>query len=1180
MKLFSIIFTFLVLFNSCKKDTAVFSLITPKQSGITFINDIQEYDSFNILNTEFIYNGAGVGIGDLNNDGLEDLFFAGNQVGNACYLNLGEIKFKDITLQSHLQKPDSGMWSSGVNIIDLDADGKKDIYVTNTLIRNPHKRRNLFYHNEGNDSNGIPLFKEQAAEYGIDDTSYASHAQFFDYDRDGDLDLFIGTNYIDKPVPGQYQKDFNVVCDENCDRLYRNDWDSLTNTMRFKEVSAAAGLSFHGYSHSTLIHDFNEDGWPDMYVANDYQSDDLIYLNNSDGTFTNMAYKMFRHQSSSAMGSDIGDINNDGKPEVITAEMLPFTNLRKKTLIGPANYSSYIYTRQYGYQFQFTRNTLQLHQGMQNGFPVYGDISFLAGVHETEWSWAPLFADFDLDMYQDLYITNGFPKDVTDHDFGEYRAEVENLMSDMDLQYLIPVVKVSNFMYQNRQNLTFDDVTKSWGMEIKSFSNGAAYGDLDNDGDLDLVVHNIDDAPFIFKNNTLAPQVKGNKNYITITLKSDSKNPESIGADFTIYFDHGKQQTRQVISGRGYLSQSSYISSVGLDTFDLIDSIIVTWPEGKKEKFGQYDVNQRITLKKNTATFIDRFDAANPTFFNQISSSSIGLDYIHHEKDFIDFNIQKTLPHKMSQNGVPICIGDLNGDLLDDVLIGGSSKEYESIFIQQPNGKFKKSSQRLKSLSALEAEDAGMLLLDIENDHDLDIIVSGGSYENLMANKNAYSIRVYMNDGNGIFTEDTIAIDAGIKTCSSALKSADVDNDGDLDLFIAGNVLPGFYPKYDKSYLLLNESVGGRPAFNDVSTTWLPSETGLLNDALFTDFNNDERPDLILAPEWGSVSFLQNSGSKFERIKVNGINDKKGWWTSLKSGDFDNDGDMDYIAGNYGTNIYFKCTSSEPITMYAKDFDSNGSLDPFISCFWRDTFGKKQEYFFHGRDEMIKQLILIRRRFQKYAPFGLATVQDVFPGKELDSAIILKTNTFSSSYIENKGGNNFEINPLPNEAQFAPIYGIQTRDVNNDGWLDAVLNGNDYGMELIQGLADAMSGVVLINDQKGGFLPMSIEESGFYTRGENRTLSQLIMQDKTILFQMINLDSLALFTITNHGKVATLEKNEYSGILDLPNLRKKRKVEFYPGDAFKSQSSNRIILPNQAQLTTYNSIVKSHRIIQ
>lgn len=1180
MKLLRLTIWALLILSACKKSETVFTAIPAKHSGIDFVNEIVEYDSFNILNTEFIYNGAGIGIGDLNEDGLEDLFFAGNQVGNVCYLNTGNFKFRDITQMANLHKPDSGMWSSGVTILDLNADGKKDIYITNTLIKNASKRKNLFYLNTGNNPEGIPQFKEMASEYGLDDTSYASHAQFFDYDRDGDLDLFIGTNFIDRPVMGQYVKDVNEGCNENCDKLYRNDWDSLKNHPYFRDVSAAAGMTLHGYSHSTLIHDFNEDGWPDIYIANDYQSDDLIYINNANGSFTNKVSAMFRHQSSAAMGSDLGDINNDGKAEVMTVEMLPFTNLRKKTLIGPANYSSYIYVKQYGYQYQYTRNTLQLNQGMKNGYPVYGDISFLSGVHETEWSWAPVFVDIDLDSYQDLYITNGFPKDVTDHDFGEYRNETRGYISDMDLQNLIPVVKVSNFMYSNRKDLSFTDVTKEWGMYIKSFSNGVVYGDLDNDGDMDMVVHNIDDAPFVFRNNTLSPEKVSNKNYLNILLKGSGTNPEAIGSSVDVFYDQGKIQTRFVLSGRGYLSQSSYLCSFGLDTIQEIDSIKVKWADGSLQKFGKYKANQKIVLTKNNTIIPDFAKILDSTLLEKVSSSSLGIDYLHHEKDFIDFNIQKTIPHKMSQYGVPVCAGDIDGNGTEDMIIGASANELEFIYLQDKNGSFSKKQFAFKASNETEAEDAGMLLLDVDSDDDLDMVISGGSYENLMANKAVYGVRLFINDGRGNFTRDSTAIDSKIWTCSSTIRSADIDSDGDLDLFIAGHVLPGYYPKHDRSYILINESTENKIKFSDATDRWISDELGLLNDAIFSDYNNDGKPDLLLATEWGPVTILRNTNSSFEKVLSEPLSKQLGWWTSLNAGDFDCDGDMDYIAGNYGENTYFKCNEKEPITIYAKDFDSNGSLDPFISCYWRDTAGQKKEYFFHGRDEMIKQLLLIRRKFQKYAPFGLATVKEVFPGRELDSALILKANTFSSVYIQNLGNDKFSTVPLPNQAQVAPIFGMQTLDANKDGYLDLVVNGNDYGMELIQGRADAMSGVVLLNNKKGWFSPVSINESGFFTNGENRTMSGIYVGDKYMILQMVNLDSLYLFKSRGPSeRIIKTDKDETYGILEFADS-KSRKLEFYPGDAYKSQRSNVVGLPPGSTLRIFNSITKKQRMVK
>ncbi len=1129
-----------VLF-SCRKTETAFTVIKPRESGIDFNNKITEYDTFNILNTEFIYNGAGIAVGDLNGDGLEDLYFAGNQVGNRCYLNLGNLKFRDITDIAQVQKR-SGQWSSGVNILDLNADGKKDIYVCNTLIKNPELRKNQLFINQGNNAQGLPIFKELSAEYGIDDTTHSSHAQFFDYDRDGDLDLFIGTNYIDRPVPGQFVKDFNVECDENCDKLYRNDWDSIKNQPHFVDVSSQAGMTLHGYSHSSLIYDFNQDGWQDIYVANDYLSDDLIYINNQDGTFTNKAGFIFRHQSSSAMGSDVGDINNDGNMEVITAEMLPFSNLRKKTLVNPANYSNYIYLRQYGYQYQFTRNTLQLNQGINplTGLPVYDEIAFLAGVHETEWSWSTLFADFDLDGFQDLYITNGFPKDVTDHDFGEYRKDAANLVSAMDLQNAIPIVKVSNFLFHNNGDLTFTDVTKLNGIQIKSFSNGAAYADLDNDGDLDLVVNNIDDPAFLFRNNEINKEKSGHR-FVTIQLQGKDHDPDAFGSQVKLYVN-GKTQpeTRYVLSGRGYLSESSNRLCFGLGDSAKIDSIMVRWPDGMISKHIGINKNTvNILTQKGSIQFNETIAPAFPdVLLRKISAASLGFDFKHSERDFIDFNIQKTVPHKMSQYGIPMAIGDINGDKLDDIILGGSNQKKETIFLQTRSGKYIKDSFNFKFTPKLNEEDAAIVLIDADQDHDLDLLLASGSYENFNAGRSSYRVRLFTNDGHGKFTRDTVGIADSIATNASTMRIADIDGDGDQDIFIAGQILPGNYPQHDRSFLLINNSSKGTIKFEDKTSDWFHQSlhTGIINDAIFSDVDGDSKPDLIMAIEWGPVTIYKNTGHQFEKLQSNTLDRHLGWWQSLTSGDFDNDGDMDYIAGNYGQNVYFKCNSFEPITIYAKDFDANGSLDPFISCYWNDTSGQKKEYFFHGRDDMIKQLINIKRKFQTYTKFGLATVHEVFSKEEMAGALILKANDFYSSFIRNEGKGQFTITQLPMEAQMAPLYSLLPMDLNGDNYLDLMVCGNDYGLELSQGRADAMQGLVLMNDHGQSFQPMSFTNSGYFVEGESRAIGTIHVNKNSFVVNVMNLDSLIVHKIKNVNE---------------PNVAS-RKVEWYGGNSFKT----------------------------
>jgi len=1181
MKRLQFIIYVLFLFAACTTKSTLFELVKPDQSGISFVNKITAYDSFNILNTEFIYNGAGVAVGDLNGDGLEDLYFTGNQVGNACYLNKGGLKFEDITDAAGVQKK-PGQWSSGVNMIDINTDGKLDIYVCNTLIRDGDLRKNLLFINQGNQGD-IPIFTESTAEYGLDDTSHSSHAQWLDYDLDGDLDLFIGTNYIDRPRPGTFIKDANNDCAFNCDKLYRNDWDSISGHPRFKDVSAAAGMSFHGYSHSTLIYDFNEDGWPDIYVANDYLSDDLIYINKQDGTFKNQAGDIFRHQSSSAMGSDLGDINNDGRMEVVTAEMLPNTNLRKKTLLGPNNYSSYLYIKEYGYQFQYTRNTLQFNNGIvpETQLPSYSDISFLSGVHETEWSWAPLFADFDRDGWEDLYITNGFPKDVTDHDFGEYRSMANNLMSDMDLQGLIPVVRVSNFQFKNQGDLRFKDVTKEWGLDYRSFSYGAVYSDLDQDGDLELVVHNTDDPPYLFKNlSTEKNKQDSTGHYIQIKLKGNPKNPDAIGAKVSIYYQD-RLQSRNILSGRGYLSQPSLTAYFGLGPVNMIDSILVHWPDRTVQKLGTTIANQLLIVEYGGKIKTVSRSQLSPPYFLAASPGSLGLNYQHEEKDFIDFNIQKTVPHKMSQNGAPMAVGDINGDGLDDLVIGASALQDEVVFIQGSTGRFQRRELILKEGAERQAEDACLALIDADGDGDLDLVVARGSYENLMSDPKVYNVRYFKNDGKGYFTADTTVIPSHVRTSASVIKAADIDLDGDPDLFIGGQVLPGYYPMADKSFILINTSGPEKTSFEEATGSWGKSleEVGIVNDALWSDYDNDGKPDLFIATEWGPVQIFHNESTHLSKVVSPELDKNTGWWTSLVAGDLDNDGDMDYVAGNYGQNVYFKCSSKEPITIYAKDFDSNGSLDPFISCYWRDTSGNKKEYFFHGRDDMIKQLILIRRKFQTYTSFGLATVDQVFTPQELNGSIKMQAVSMSSVVLLNQGQGKFEIRELPVEAQFAPLYGMQMMDVNRDDFLDMVLTGNDFGIELTQGRADAMNGLVLLNDTKGNFKSLSLNESGVNIPGDSKGLVMLNAGSRNLLLAMRNLDSLAVFGIPRPTMTFAPLPGEFSATIRLSSGLH-RKIEFYNTSSYNTQSTLvQSWMKGFTSITFTHAVNKSQRVI-
>ena len=1181
--------------TSCSKEQKLFKLLDSSQTRIDFNNQITEYDSLNILNTEFIYNGGGVGIGDMNGDGLQDIFFTGNQVENKLYLNKGNLRFEDITQKANIQKQPH-QWSSGINLIDINQDGKLDIYVSNTFHPNPELRKNTLYINTGNNTEvsnpensvGVPQFAEMAQTYGIDDTTHSSNAQFFDFDNDGDLDLFIAVNVMDTKYPNQYFPKVTDGTSPNRDKLLRNDWNDQLGHPVFTDISPQAGIKLSGYSHSCLITDFNEDGWQDIYVANDYVTNDLVYINQKNGTFKNEVATIFKHQAASAMGSDVADINNDGKLDFFTTEMLPYHNKRKKLFLNANNYTTYINNETYGYEYQYARNVLQLNRGVnpKTGLPTFSDIAFMGNVQETEWSWTPLMADFDNDGKRDIFITNGFPRDVTDHDFGAYRSDVSYLISELALQKTIPQIKVPKFAFKNQGDLTFKDCSKEWGVDISAFSNGAAYADLDNDGDLDLVVNNINDKAFVFQNTV--NDVKDKKpNFIRLHLVGDKNNPDAIGTKVTAFFN-GEKQAAQVESARGYISSSEKIIHLGLGTCTKIDSVVIEWAKVGKTLVTDLKINEINTIRYDAAKAKAPQYIRGVSAFEDIDPKLLGLDYLHKEEDYIDFNVQKTLPHKFSQYGPSVAVGDVNGDSLDDIYVGGSAKNEGTWFTQTTDGKFVKKSISYKKDLAKSEEELGTVLFDADNDGDNDLYIVRGSYQ-YEVNSPFYQDVLCINDGKGNFKIADNALPAEM-SCGQAIKAVDYDGDGDLDLFVGGRVLPKSYPKTDRSFILRNDSPltpkGGAAnsvKFTDVTKQVCPEleYIGLVSDALFTDFDNDNQPDLIIAGEWMPLTFLKNEKGVFKNVtNQTGIADKLGWWTSLTSADFDNDGDIDYVAGNFGQNTYFKCTSNEPLSIYAKDFDKNDLYDPFISCYWRDTAGQKQEYFYHTRDDMIKQLVLIRRKFQTYGAFGAATVKDVFTAEELKDAQIMKANWMYTSYIENLGNGKFKISALPYQAQIAPINGMSVLDYDGDGLQDVLMVGNDYGMELLQGRADAFYGLLLKNMGGGQFKAIEMNESGFYVPNDARALARVSLgNQKSIWVATQNKGLMKVFTF-NLGISKTIPLSHVSGLMER-SLRKnevkaeillkngqKQLREFYWGNAFLSQESRSILMDNSIKSVT------------
>ncbi len=1174
---FLILLASLMLLGSCKDEKpTLFQLISSEQSSISFSNRIVENDTLNILKEEYVYNGGGVGIGDFNNDGLSDVYFTGNMVPNALYLNQGNLRFKEVT--SEAQVTGEGKWCSGIAIVDINEDGWLDIYVSATLKKDSLSRKNLLYVNTGLNDYGVPVFTESASAYGIADAGNTTQAAFFDYDLDGDLDLYLLTNVINMSVPTNYRKKIVDGSALNNDRLYRNEGIGPAGHPVFSNVTKEAGILTEGFGLGITVSDINLDGWPDIYIANDYISNDLLYINNQDGTFTNRIAEYLSHQSYSAMGTDVVDFNNDALVDIIALDMLPESNARKKQMLGANNYTAYINNEQYNYQHQYVRNTLQLNNGFTSeGHPTFSEIGQLSGIHQTDWSWSPLVADFDNDGFKDLIVTNGFPKDVTDRDFASYRSgPVGGVASDMMLQNAIPVVKISNYAFRNNgaipgQELTFSDKTKDWGLYRPSFSNGAAYADLDNDGDLDFIVNNINDSAFVYENQLYNLEEAAKPHFLRVHLEGTSANKSGLGAKIIINYGEGERQYFENSLYRGYLSSMENTAHFGLGAYEQVDSLQVFWPDGKYQLLENIEADQVVKVSYSNARSISRgdrlFPETVPPTFAEVSAQ-YGISFKHDETDQIDFNLQRTLPHKYTQMGPGIAVGDVNSDGLDDFYIGGSSGKASALFVQNNNGSFK-ALQSVKQ-GKMEEEDMGALFFDADNDGDQDLYVVSGSYE-YAENHALLQDRLYLNEGKGSFQRAAGALPT-IATSGSCVKAADYDQDGDLDLFVGGRVAPGAYPKPVSSYILRNE--GG--TFADVTQELCADlvNFGMVADALWTDFDNDGRIDLVLAAEWQPISFFRNTGEKFENITQNtGISDQVGWWSSLAAGDYDNDGDIDYIAGNIGLNTQYKASDEFPISVYAKDFDENGGYDAIITCYIKDEAGVPRAYPVHSRDDLISQMVSMKRKFQNYATYGRATFDSLFTQKELEGAISYHANHMESSYIANEGNGKFSLKSLPIEAQFAPVYGMLSRDINGDGYLDVLAVGNNYATEVFTGRYDALRGLYLQGDGKGNFRPVALSKSGWYVPGDAKGLAEVRgKQGESLYVVTQNQDSLRVFSEKQAApdRIVQLEPMDAWAAITMAD-GSTCKAEFYYGSTYLSQSTRQIKFSDEVvSITIYD----------
>jgi ASPIC and UnbV/FG-GAP-like repeat len=1085
--------------GACKNRHTLFQKISSDQSGIHFSNLITENDSVNPMDLTNIYNGGGVGIGDFNRDGKPDIYFTGNMVSNKLYLNRGDFKFEDITDKAGVGG--EGEWCRGVAVVDINNDGWPDIYVCVTILNDPNRRRNLLYINQGVDKDGIPHFKEMAKEYGLGDTLYSTMAEFFDYDKDGDLDLYLVVNDVPPHTNAAYFRP--IITDgsyPSTGHLYRNDWNDSLKHPVFHDVSKEAGITIEGYGHDATIADVNRDGWPDIYVSNDFVGNDILYINNHDGTFTDKVRSYFKHTSANSMGQDIEDMNNDGLTDFIVMDMDPPDNYRKKMFMGPNNYRYYQQTDYFGYEYQYPRNTLQINQGPRvgpgdsTGDPVFSDIGYYAGIEATDWSWTPLVADFDNDGYRDIIVTNGYPRDVNDHDFIMFRNEASQLASKKQILDQVPRVKIHSFGFRNNHDLTFSNVSEEWGLMTPGFSNGAAYVDLDGDGDLDLVVNNIDDEAHIYRNMS-RERDPDNHHYLQVSFAGDTLNKGGIGAWVELHYGGGQQQVYENTPYRGYLSTIQDIAHFGLGKVAVVDTVLVKWPDGRMQQWLQVPVNQRLVADHRNARLpyvLAKPAIATGALFREITDS-IGLHFKQEQRDYIDFNIQKMLPHKFSQYGPSIAVGDVDGNGLDDLVVGGAEGQSAQIFLQQPGGHFIQKPLISDSAARTKrADDLQVLLFDADGDGHPDLIIAAGGYAE-SPNSPAYRDRLYINDGKGNFTLDTLALPANF-TSKFCVRAADYNHDGKLDLFISGRVDPAHYPRPVSSFIYRNDSHDGKVRFTDVTATVAPDlqHIGMVCDAIWTDFDNDGWPDLVLAGEWMPVTFLKNDKGVFRNISsASGVNDHKGWWNSIIAGDFDKDGRMDYIVGNLGMNSFYRADADHPARAYGGDFDNNGIYDMIPSVYLPDQKGKLQEFPAESRDDLLRQITAMRKKFPDYKSYAVATMDQVLTPEERQHALVVEANDFRSVLLRNEGNGHFSIHPLPMQAQLSVINGMVVDDFDGDGQLDVLLSGNDYGVEPVVGRSDAMNGLLLKGDGKGGFMPVPIDKSGIFLPGDQKALVKL-----------------------------------------------------------------------------------------
>jgi enediyne biosynthesis protein E4 len=1068
--------------DSDVKQKTLFKNKDIKKAGIDFINQLDQTEELNTYTYRNFYNGAGVAVGDINNDGLLDIYFCGNTRDNRLYLNKGNFKFEDITESSGAGC--RNVWSTGVSMVDINADGYLDIYVCKSGLTNGFNRHNELFIN-----NGDLTFTEKSKEYGLDIIGLSIQATFFDYDNDGDLDCYLLNNSIKSIDSFEPEKGLREIFDtDGANMLLRND------NLKFTNVTRESGIysSKISFGLGATVTDINKDNWPDLYISNDFFERDYLYINNQDGTFVEVLELQIRETSMGAMGADIADLNNDGYAEIYVTEMTAEDNARLKTKTVYQSWENYQINLQNGYYHQFARNTLQLNN--QNN--TFSEIGRYAGVHHTDWSWGALIFDMDHDGFKDIFVANGIYKDLLDRDYLDFYANPRNVRSVFDqsdegiiaLINKMPSVKVSNYAFTNNKNLTFTNQSKHFGLDTPGFSNGAAYADFDNDGDLDLVVNNINMAPFLYENLS---ESHNQNNFITVILQGDKANPQAVGSKVTVYAESNLYY-QELFPVRGFLSTVDARLNFGIGTADYIDSVVVCWPDGKVTSKSNIQSNQFLTIEKANDSH-EKVYSQNSSQKIFIAPADLNLpDIKHNENDFVDFDRYNLLFHMRSNEGPRVCVGDVNGDGKDDFYICGAKGSPGKLLIQTENG-FVSSNELLFMADSL-SEETDCIFFDADNDGDLDLYVACGGLE-FPSSSSALIDRLYINNGNGIFSKSTQILPSFTFESTSCVRASDFDGDGDIDLFVGVRMRPFAYGIAPGSYLLIND---GKGFFSDKTNEKAADlkDIGHVTDACWVDIDQDGDEDLMIIGEWMPITLLLNMEGKYlqKASEFTGLENSNGWWHVLKSVDIDNDGDMDFVAGNHGLNSRFKASINQPVSMYVNDFDLNGSIEQIIT-----TYQNGIQYPMPMKPDMVKQMPTLTSRIKTFEDYKDLTLDSIFDNKTIEKSIVYQAFNLETSIIMNLGGGKFEVLPLPSEAQLSPVYSILLKDWNNDGFIDILIGGNQMRAKPEVGTYQAGYGLYLVGIDGKTFKAVLPSQSGISIPGEIRDFDLLHVGNKEII---------------------------------------------------------------------------------